>query len=375
MLLYRIERLTFTGPTDQWTTVTPLVAIPAEDRRGVVELADDLAVERRRDDPEYRASFWIEDIRISVYALPDGTHPAEADPETPPAATRLILGGLHLQATQWWTTTEAARKRYFIDAGNRNIHGLTRQLEAWKTSNIRASLLARRPDNIDGPHQDDLDSHFWAGTPLGLYQDAEDAIMRIPSDATGDAPIHRLADKITATSTTAATYDLPRSGGKHNLIATILAEFLVGAEFAPRSWFRPTQDQEPDPDVARVYDGKINYERIASGWQSLDSADCPIYTWQDIPAPLLVDSSRVSGGSWRLNNPDVAGPIADWHATTPAGVRDMLQNALSLLDTRQDLEAVATMWTPALGQPVYLIRFAGDQADTTTPDGDQPATQ
>ena len=197
--------------------------------------------------------------------------------------------------------------------------------------------------------------------------------FRADADSTpGSSPIRDLASKITETSA-AANQDQLRAGG-NDLMATILAEFLVGADLAPTSWWRPSRDPEPEPEIARVYDGSLHYERVASGWQRLEG-DHPVYTWQDIPAPLLVDSTRVQPGSWRLNNPAPGGPVADWHATTPDNVAEMIRAALDMLAARgPDAEVVATMWTPRAGMPIIMVRFGepGEDEQVVTPGDAEP---
>lgn len=347
MLHYRTDRRPHA--TRRWEIVTGPYPVTASTHSSL-ELADTIAQDLLRDDPEIRAARWQEDRRVVVV----GSDPCQA-------SIRIILGGAALRATEWWRTFDDARRNFITDCKLRGTHDIFQAETAWTGSHVRAALLARRPLTVDpDPDPDATDGQ-------------DDDLMNFTQDtATAPNQVQQLAEQIIAASPTAAA-ELTRPGGTGNLVATILAEFLAGADYAPRNWWTPARHSEPDPETTSVYDGKINYTRVLSGWEATDQQDQPIYTWQDIPAPLVVDSSRVKPAGWKLHNPAPGSPIAHWHARSPEEVRQMLQTAIEVLAARVGVDpetvAVGTQWTPAEGQPIFLIMLGkpGDEEITALP--------
>jgi hypothetical protein len=167
-------------------------------------------------------------------------------------------------------------------------------------------------------------------------------------------------------------------GGDVDVYTQILAEFLAGVKLQAANWWRPGVDPEPPNEVVCVYTGKIHYRRIMPGcWQAItrddDSKIHEHVPWAEIPAPLVVDSSRVEIGTFKMRNPHPGGPVADWQTTTAEEARVMLEQALAEMERRiatgTAAGTIATRWTPSDHGPVILLRLSGRPGAWDT-DGD-----
>lgn len=358
-MYYQIERREHTDTDDAWEAVSGLVKVP-DDTATAERNAQLVAVaEAHYDDPEYRATTWWHDIRINVYAdIPlslKANVPARSEARIPdslqPDATFLVLGGQPLVRTPWFATFAAARQRFLDDVTAVVGRPVNADDESrWRASVTRATLLGKRTMAGDIA----VEPGRVAGRP-------------------GDGPVphtQHMATRILEATTL--------EGPDAEMIAQILGEFLATASLR-RNWWRPGVDPEP-ADAQRVFDGHLHYQRVPDGWKPegydpaaitgkpsetgelyrTENVDPPARPWSQLRVPLVVDSTEVAPGSWRINDPKPGAPVADWMANGPDEVIAMLNAAIDLVRARAGRVAVAgSMWTPRAGVPVFFIRVGG----------------
>lgn len=155
----------------------------------------------------------------------------------------------------------------------------------------------------------------------------------------------------------------------------VLAEFLLVARPLTPTWWVPAVNAEPGPEVTRIFDGKLHYERIDEHtWREEKPAneDDPVHirmflTWKYFANGIVVDATPAPQvGAYRTNVPPGA-TIANWQATTTDDAWRMLEQALVTLTERGQAgiptKVTATRWTPAEGGTIILFHLAGDDEE------------